>query len=386
MEYQIVWDGPVFANTGIGTASREYAIALHSKGIDVKVVAGRNGSSRRLNGKLTALAVKPFAKNKTRILVYHRLPHTLNFANARKHFDFLILNTVWETTRIPRNWFPYINMFDAICVPSAQNKTALKNSGVKKPIFIVPHGVNTHSFHPGNKKITLPFPQGTFVFVSVFTFQHRKNPETLLRAYWEEFSIKDRAALVIKTSGFSESENEQWIRTRILAYKNKLRLRKKTAPVRLIGGYMHPSRLKGIYTAGNVFVLPTRGEGVGLPFMESLSSGVPVIATAWGGHMDFLHQGNSFPVSYRMRPPIQSMKRAISRKFEPLFAQKGQLWAEADLQSLKRQMRNAYANPALCRIKGRQGRKDMQKHSWDRAASIMKLVIEKVIRTNKSKM
>jgi len=46
------------------------------------------------------------------------------------------------------------------------------------------------------------------------------------------------------------------------------------------------AELKGLYTLGDVFVLPTRGEGAGLPFIEALSSGVPVIATGWGGHMD----------------------------------------------------------------------------------------------------
>ncbi|MGX4587478.1 hypothetical protein [Paenibacillus chitinolyticus] len=78
--------------------------------------------------------------------------------------------------------------------------------------------MNSRAFNPRNKKLSLK-KKGVFLFVSVFTFQHRKNPETLLRAFWEEFSARDRAALLIKTSGFSPRESGAWIRGRIAAYK-----------------------------------------------------------------------------------------------------------------------------------------------------------------------
>ncbi|MNJ72557.1 hypothetical protein D3C77_692200 [compost metagenome] len=77
------------------------------------------------------------------------------------------------------------------------------------------------------------------------------------------------------------------------------------------------------------------------------------------------------------------MNRAISKKFSNLFAQKGQLWAEPNLSSLKKLMRKAYQNPGLCKQKGRQGRKDMLHLSWDRAGILMKHAIEEVIRNKK---
>jgi glycosyltransferase involved in cell wall biosynthesis len=386
--YQVIWNGPVMKATGIGTASREYALALHRQGVDVKVVTTQNRllpNNQASNQTLMALAKKPYARKRPSVLIYHGLPHTLNLKKARTRFDCILLNTVWETTKIPNNWFPHINQFDAVCVPSVQNKTAMRSSGVKIPVFIVPHGVNTRTFTPTNKKLSLRIPKKTFVFVSIFTFQHRKNPETLFRAYWEEFSSKDRVIMVIKTSGVSSHETGQLIRSRILAYKKKHRFRSHTAPIHLITNYTSPQKLKGIYTAGNAFVLPTRGEGVGLPFLESLSSGIPVIATRWGGHMDFLNNRNSFLIHYKLRPPALSMKHSISRTFSHLFAQKGQRWAEPDLKNLKKQMRYAYENPVLCRRKGLQGRADMRKQSWNRAGIAMKQAIEKVIALKKSR-
>ncbi|GGG17039.1 glycosyltransferase family 4 protein [Paenibacillus abyssi] len=384
--YQVIWNGPVYTPSGIGKASREYALALHRQGVDVKVIADR-GRARPDGGTSTRtlriLAKKPYTRKKPKVLIYHRLPHSLDIKKARAQFDYLLLNAVWETTKIPSDWFPNINRFDAVCVPSAQNKTAMINSGVKVPVYIVPHGVHAGTFTPSNKKLFPGLPKGTFVFVSVFTFQHRKNPELLLRAYWEAFSSKDRVALVIKTSGFGTRETGAWISSRIQAYKKKLGFGSKTAPIHLITGYTSPGKLKEIYRTGHAFVLPTRGEGVGLPFLEALSSGIPVIATGWGGHMDFLNSRNAFLVRYKLQPPAVSMKRAISRRFSHLFAQAGQLWAEPDLSSLKRQMRYAYEHPDICRSKGQQGRMDMQKMSWNRAGMTMRQVVEHIIRGKK---
>ncbi|MGF9713091.1 MULTISPECIES: glycosyltransferase family 4 protein [Paenibacillus] len=389
--YQVVWRGPVSRASGLGIASREYVLALLRRGVDVKVDVKTHQLTRtpnRTNTLLAKFAQKPYAKNKPKVLIYHYPPNTINLKKERKRYDYIILNTVWETTKIPRSWLPNINQFDAVFVPSLHNKVAMRNSGVKVPLFIVPHGVHIHIFTPKNKKLLLKQLSGRFIFVSIFGFQHRKNPEALLRAYWEEFSSADRVALVIKTNGYSRVEKEEWIKNKIRNYKKMLRIRKKTAPVSIITHRLRQHQMKGIYTLGNVFVLPSRGEGVGLPFLESLSSGVPVIATGWGGHMDFLHSGNSFFIRYQLRPPAISMnsRHSISPAFRHLFAQKGQRWAEADIQSLKRQMRLAYRNPGLCRQKGRQGRRDMLNQSWLRAGFTLKQAIEKVIRIRRKRL
>ncbi|MVO98093.1 glycosyltransferase [Paenibacillus lutrae] len=374
--YQVIWNGAVRNSSGINTASREYALALHRQGVDVKIKSRRHGKGqyRKTTDQLDQLIHKGYAQGKQRVLIHHGHPNTLNIQEARQNSDVLLLNTVWETTKIPRSWFPNINRFDAVCVPSYQNRKALRDSGVKVPVYLVPHGVHTNKFTPANPKLSLPLLPQTFVFVSVFTFQHRKNPETLLRAYWEEFSSADHVALLIKTSGSN-------IQGQIRAYKKKLGITKKTSPLYIMNGRADPRKLKGIYTKGNAFVLPTRGEGVGLPFLESLASGTPVIATGWGGHMDFVDSGNSFLVDYDLRPTTASMKQSISKKFEFLFAQQGQQWAEADLASLRKQMRLAYENPELCRRKGMQGRKDMFQWSWNRSGRRMKQVIESVLRS-----
>ncbi len=44
-----------------------------------------------------------------------------------------------------------------------------------------------------------------------------------------------------------------------------------------------------LYAAMDVFCLPTMGEGFGLPFLEAMAAGVPVLATGYSGHTDFVN-------------------------------------------------------------------------------------------------
>ncbi|NHN35270.1 glycosyltransferase family 4 protein [Paenibacillus agricola] len=368
--YQVVWKGPVKTATGLGIASREYVKALKRQGVKIAI-----GAKRSRKNKIS---------KKHRVLVYHHSPNTLNIKKERKYYKTIIINTVWETTRIPRRWIKPINQADAVCVPSLQNKQALRNSGIKIPIFIVPHGVHSQMFTP-KKKWSYNNKKKKFTFISIFGFQHRKNPEALLKGYWKEFSARDNVRLIIKTNGNAPYENKHWIKKRIKAYKARLNLRKSTASLRIITRYLKSKSLRKLYAKGHAFVLPTRGEGVGLPYLESLASGTPVIATGWGGHMDFLTKKNSFLVQYKLQPPIIGMNRksSISRPFRDLFAEKGQLWAEVDMNSLRGQMRKAYQNPLLCKMKGQRGRRDALKLSWNRAGIALKHAIEKTIKMKK---
>lgn len=387
VDFQVVWRGPLRDATGYGRASREYVAELDKQSVDVKVETWSWGFplkeiEKDKKDRLGELIAKPYAINKPKVLVYHSPPWNINPQEERKKFDRIVLNTVWETLKLPNEWVPTINKFDAVFVPSGYSVKAMIDSGVKVPIFLVPHGVNTNQFKPENKKLLLKQVEEKFVFVSVFEFQHRKNPEALLKSYWEEFTCKDNVALVIKT--YWGRRSKKVITDKIYEYKKKLGMGNKTAPIFIITKFLGDENLKGIYRLGDAFVLPTRGEGVGLPFMEALSSGIPVIATGWGGQMDFLTEENSFLVDYRLNNPEISMnsESAISPGWRQLFAEEGQLWAEADIADLKKKMRTAYENPEICKQKGRQGRKEMLSLSWENAGIALKQAIENVFFTS----
>ena len=52
--------------------------------------------------------------------------------------------------------------------------------------------------------------------------------------------------------------------------------------------------LARLFRGADAFVLPTRGEGWGLPTMQAMSMGLPVISTNWGGSVDFMTRDTAF--------------------------------------------------------------------------------------------
>ena len=61
-------------------------------------------------------------------------------------------------------------------------------------------------------------------------------------------------------------------------------------PITLVHGELSDSELVGLYKHSNINALftMTRGEGFGLPILEAAASGLPVIASDWSAHPEFL--------------------------------------------------------------------------------------------------
>ena len=70
--------------------------------------------------------------------------------------------------------------------------------------------------------------------------------------------------------------------------------------IHLLHGSLSESEIMGLYTHPKIksLVSLTRGEGFGLPLLEAAVSELPIIATDWSGHLDFLNEGKFSAVEY----------------------------------------------------------------------------------------
>lgn len=384
--YQIVWRGIVHDTQGYSRASREYLLALDRLGVDVKIEPLNFGTppARLLPSqakRIRELIDKPLAKDKKRILIYHSQPYGVNPIEERaKGYDKVIIKTVWETTKIPSSWFPNINQADAVMVPSSMNVRALQESGVTAPILLVPHGADIETFNSGIPALNIDGTSNTFNFLSIFQWQHRKSPDVLLKAFWDEFSYEDNVSLILKTywgnSGIKEDQRQ--VRNRIIDYKSELGYGNDRAPVYYSGSLFNDVDMRSIYSTADVFVLPSRGEGVGLPYMEAMASGIPCIATGWGGQTDFINRNNGYLIDYDLAPTQVNAHKGISPSFNQLFTNEMH-WAEPRVESLRKIMRDVYNNQELAKTKGEVSRKTMELMTWDKIGIILKESIEEVI-------
>lgn len=268
-----------------------------------------------------------------------------------------VARAMFETDRLPDGVAERCNAMDEVWVASRFNLETYVRAGVKESkLRYVPPGVDTHLFCQGVVPLQIPRKRG-FNFLSVFDWHQRKGYDVLLRAYLQEFKPDEDVSLVLKVSQFNSSLTD--LQGEITYFvERSLGLRLEDAPpIILVNGFIPQQDIPRLYATADCFVLPTRGEGYGRPFLEALSCQVPVIATGWSGQSDFLTQVNSYPIGYKLVPVPEDVDVEV-------FA--GHRWAEPDLDHLRHLMRHVFSHQEEARSRAARGRGDMvRQYDWN---------------------
>ena len=112
---------------------------------------------------------------------------------------------------------------------------------------------------------------------------------------------------------------------------------------------MEGSELAELVRDMDCYVSPHRTEGFGLTVAEAMASGLPVIATNYGGTADFVTEEVGFPLRYRLVE--------IDRDHGPYA--KGAIWSDPSRDHLRELLRNVVANPGAAAARGRRARSRM---------------------------
>lgn len=166
-----------------------------------------------------------------------------------------------------------------------------------------------------------------FEFLSNFKWEHRKGWDLLLDAYWTAFTAEDDVLLRIRSYMPSFLRGEKNITKTIEQYAQRTlgKPLSELAAVVWESGAL-PERLSDSLTRADVrdllasvdsFVLPTRGEGWGLPIVEAMSMELPVIVTNHSGPTAYATEENTYllPVLPELdsfgfgQPDVAALKR-----------------------------------------------------------------------------
>ena len=274
--------------------------------------------------------------------------------------------TTFETNRLPVGWLDACQAMDEVWVPSQFNRSVFAAEGVdEKKLRVLPQGVHTHVFRPDVEALEIPHRRG-FNFLSMFEWTQRKGPEILLRAFLTEFKADEDVALILKTYARPDPRADILPRLLQLVEREAGVPLEKAPPIIALPGFMRNEDVPRLYRAADAFVLPSRGEGWGRPYMEALASECPVIATRWSGQLDFLNDRNSYLIDCKVvqAPPDIDVE---------LYAGHG--WAEPDFDQLRRTMRHVFTHRDEAKQRASQGRREMVER-WDWSVVIQQWVGE----------
>jgi len=261
--------------------------------------------------------------------------------------------TMLEVDGLPKEWVHQCNQMDEVWVPSRFNLETFRNSGVHVPMHIIPLGIDPNYFHPGIRGARF---SKKFTFLSVFEWGERKNPARLIETFCRAFAPTEDVVLVCKIINNDPSVD-------VPAEIRKLHLGHHPQLVILHNEHLPAYLMGSLYASADCFVLPTSGEGWGMPILEAMACGLPVIATDWSAQQEFLSPEISYPIQ---------VKRLIPAEARCVYYQ-GFQWAEPDLEHTAALMRHVYEHQAEAEERGLQAAREIQSNwTWSHTVGKIK--------------
>lgn len=254
-----------------------------------------------------------------------------------------------ETDFCSSTWIDAMNRMDAVVVPSEHIKKTIENTGkVSSRLYVIPEWYYEKIDQKTDDEISLDIDTDfNFLTIAQFTgtdpYNDRKNLFFTLKWFCEAFKDDKDVGLILKTNHGKGTKIDRQIT------KNKIRqviseVREGQYPkIHLVHGNLTSDELISMYRHPKVkcLVSLTRGEGFGLPLLEASACELPVMATNWSAHLDFLNLGKFIPINYKL---VQIPSNRIDNR---IFLN-GMKWADPsreDFVKKIKKLRNKYNMP-----------------------------------------
>lgn len=346
--------GYLRTESGVGAAARSYVRALRRLDVpvalnDVSALSGNRAEDGTLSG---FVADQPFETNLVCVDVekHHALLSHFGEDFFRNRYNIGVW--WWEVQGFPRKWWDRFAYYDEIWVGTSFIANNLAPVA-PVPVIRIPPVLAPESYGDAARGRRLAGVEpDEFLFLFVFdvnSTMERKNPGGVIEAFKQAFVPSNRVRLAIKcVNGASNQPGLAELRRQIGAH-----------PVTLLDGYWPMEQMRDLTAGCDAYVSLHRSEGLGLTIADAMAHGKPVIATGWSGNTDLMHQGNCFPVEYRLVDIPQNTG---------LYGSGGR-WAEPSTEHAAQLMRTVSESREAARSRGEAARRDIEAHYSENAVS-----------------
>lgn len=262
--------------------------------------------------------------------------------------------TMFECSELAPPYVSMLNFAEIVIVPCRWNAVHFAESGVKKPIHVVPLGVDPEIFKPSPMVVG-----GPCVFGVAGRTAHCAKRK----------AIQESIDLFVKT--FPREQHDD-VRLHVKIHEDCKIVDPKDHRVKITREHLEGYQLERWLSGLTAFVSLARAEGFGLWQLQAMACGRPVVACKYSGLADFLLDDYAIPYK---QVPADSYGSEVNVDYRGM-------WAQPDMATAEKLLRRIHTEhkkkPQLLVEAGQRAAEAAKPFTWEASTDKLIVILQEV--------